>query len=368
MAVAGQVPHHRGFGTISVAAVVFLAAANGLPQSKAIPYLVRVAQETSINSTCVLLEDTGAFHFESGDRQQTKVLEGEISAAQLEALRQNLGKFYDLSQAEIEEPLVHGPRNLVDIHIFRKEGTKELLFRSGESQQPYAADLNPLLRWMYDLRKLPHRELSEDAGKRNCLPRKSLALKSREENPPQAPSIRTPLAGRRIAPPSGNVAPSRPLVQTLVRLELMQKTSSHARQTCVLVAEDGQYRFERRQQKNGSKKVENSMAVGRLTAGDLNELRSILASPALVGIRHREPPDGMPLHIKGAVLELSINRASGIQDLILTDSTRRSTFFYSGDADITTAVPLLGYIGKQIEPRAAPPGKASELNGCGQLP
>ncbi|HXU15042.1 MAG TPA: hypothetical protein VN708_07920 [Terriglobales bacterium] len=368
MAVARQAPYHCFFGTISVAAVVFLAAANGLPESKAITYVVRVAQETSINSTCVLLEDTGAFHFESGDRLQTKVLEGELSAAQLEALRQNLGKFYDLSQAEIEEPLIHGPRNLVDIHIFRKEGTKELLFRSAESQQAYAADLNPLLRWMYGLRKLPHRELSEDAGKRNCLPRKSLVLKSREENPPPAAPVRTPLAGRRIAPPAGRVAPSDPLVQPLVRLKLMQKTSSDARQTCALVAEDGRYRFERRRQKNESKKVDNLVAVGRLTTDDLNQLRSILASPALVGIRHREPPDGMPLNIKGAVLELSINRASGVQDLILTDSTRRSTFFYSGDADITSAVPLLGLIRKQIEPRAVPPGKASELNDCSQLP
>jgi hypothetical protein len=361
-------PRHRFFGAISVAAVVFLAAANGLPESKAITYVVRMAQETSLNSTCVLLQDTGAFHYESGDRQQTRVLEGKISAAQLEALRQNLGKLYDLSQAEIEEPLIHGPRNLVDIHIFRKAGSKELLFRSRESQQAYATGLNPLLRWMYGLRKLPHRELSEDAGKRNCLPRKSLVLKSREKSPAQAPPIRTPIAGRRIAPPSTEVAPSPPPVQALVRLAFMQKTSSDARQTCVLVAEDGQYRFERRHQKDGSKKVENSMAVGRLTAPDLNELRNILASPALVGIRHREPPAGMPLHIKGAVLELSINRASGVQDLILTDSTRRSTFFYSGDADITYARPLLGYIGKQIEPRAAPPGKASELNGCGQLP
>ncbi len=368
MAVARQDPHHRFLGTVSLAAVFFLAAAKGLPESKAITYVVRVAQETFLDSTCVLLEDTGAFHFESGDRQQTKVLEGEISAAQLEALRQNLGKFYDLSQADIEEPLIHGPRNLVDIHIFRKGDTKELLFRSGESQKAYAADLTPLLRWMYGLRKLPHRELSEDAGKRNCLPRKSLVLKSREKSPPQAPSIRTPLAAGRIAPSSRDVAPSHPLVQTLVRLELMQKTSSDARQTCVLVAEDGQYRFERRQQKNGSRKVENSMAVGWLTAGDLTELRSILASPALVGIRHRAPPDGMPLHIKGAILELSINRASGIQDLILTDSTRRSTFFYSGDADITKAGTLLRYVGKRIEPRAAPAGKASELNGCGQLP
>jgi len=54
--------------------------------------------------------------------------------------------------------------------------------------------------------------------------------------------------------------------------------------------------------------------------------------------------------------------------LILTDSARRSTFFYSGDADIGTAAPLLGFVRKQIEPRSAPAGRAKELNGCSQLP
>jgi len=368
MAVARQTPGHRYFRTLTLAAVTFLATANGRSEAKAITYVVRLAHEVSASTTCVLVDDSGAFHLESGDRQQTKVYEGEVSAAQLDALRRNLGKLFEVQQADIEEPLIPGPRNLLDIHIFRNQAAQELLFRSPESQQAYAAELNPLLRWVDGLRKLPHRELSEDAGKRNCLPRSQLALKARGEVAPEPPSTRTPIAGRQIAPSTKDAVPSHPLVQPLVRLALLERTFSHARQTCALVAHDGQYRFERRFQKNGSQKVESSLAKGWFTAEELNALRKILESPALAEIRHRESPDSMPLNIQGIVLELSINRKSGVQDLILTDSKRRSTFFYSGDADIGTAAPLLGFVRKQIEPRSAPAGRAKELNGCSQLP
>ncbi|HET9320363.1 MAG TPA: hypothetical protein VFO27_11320, partial [Bryobacteraceae bacterium] len=181
MAVARQSAGAGYVRALKLVAVVFLATSNGSSAAKAITYVVRVAREIPTSTTCVLVDDTGAFHFESGDRQQTKVYEGEISAAQLDALREHLGKLSELQQADIEEPLLHGPRDLLDIHIFRNDGAKELLFRSHESQQAYAAALNPLLRWMDGLRKLPRRELSEDAGKRNCLPRGELVLKSRGE-------------------------------------------------------------------------------------------------------------------------------------------------------------------------------------------
>src|SRR5262249_52773907 len=155
----------------------------------------------------------------------TKVYEGEISAAQLDALRQNLGKLSELQQADIEEPLIHGPPDLLEIHIFRNQGTQKLVFGSHESQQAYAAELNPLLRWMGGLHKLPHRELSEDAGKRNCLPRGQLALKARGEVAPQLPLRRTPVAGRQVAPPTKARIPSHPFVQPLVRLASLERTS-----------------------------------------------------------------------------------------------------------------------------------------------
>ena len=367
MAVPAQYPGYRYFRILSLTAFVFLSAANGLSEAKTTIYVLRLVHETSAGTTCVLVDETGAFHFESGDRERTTVFEGGISAAQLNALRQNVERLSEVSQDDIEEPLIPSSRDLLDIHIFQKEGAKELLFRSAESQRLQAPKLSPLLGWMYRLRRLPHREISEDAGKRNCLPRGRVVLKARDQLARQPAPMRTPISGRRLAAPARDTAPSRPPAPPVVRLELTERTSSAARQMCALVADDGLYRFERRFQKNGSKKVENSLAKGRITTDEMNRLRKILESPTLVGIAHRKPPPGMPL-INGAVLELSIQRGSGVQDLVLTDSTHRNTFFYSGDADITRAAPLLGFVGKQIEPRSVPTEKVSELNGCGQLP
>jgi hypothetical protein len=71
----------------------------------------------------------------------------------------------------------------------------------------------------------------------------------------------------------------------------------------------------------------------------------------------------MPLNIMGAVLELSINRGANFQDLILTDSTHRNTFYFSGDADLSTADPLLKFLREKIESQATAVGGAEE-NGC----
>ncbi len=333
-------------------------------EKKTPEYLVRIAHETPNETACVLLASTGEFHYEAGD-ENVKVFEGKLATDRLESVRRDLLAFANTAQADIEEPLIHGPRDLLDIHFFQLRGAKELLFRSSESQQPYRASLKPLLQWMYSLPRLADRELTEDAGKQNCLPRSKIRLKTRNEVVPEPPLTRTPIAGRRITVPPVGVAPAS--VQPLVRFELLQKSSSVAQQRCALIADDGRYRFEYRSQKVGSKKVENRLALGRLAQQQLKRLRDLLDSPALVRIRHRDPPGGMPLNIMGAVLDLSIKRGSSFQDVTLTDNTHRNTFFYSGDGDIGAAKPLMDLIRGEIETMAHV-ADSEALNGCDQLP
>src|SRR5690242_14339420 len=92
-------------------------------------YLVRIAHETSSGTACLLLQNTGAFHYETGD-ETIKVFEGTLGPDQLDSARRDLSGFSNTSQADIEEPLIHGPRDLLDIHFFQQSGAKELLFRS----------------------------------------------------------------------------------------------------------------------------------------------------------------------------------------------------------------------------------------------
>ena len=348
-------------------ALLLILGRPALPGSKPDIYVLRIAHETDNETACILLQETGAFHYEIGDRDNTKVYEGQLSATQLSVVDENLQAVSGISQDQIEEPLIHGSSDLLDIHLFEDSHAKELLFRSSESQEPFKASLKPLLQWMNNLHKLPHRELSEDAGKNNCLPKRALALRNRDEVILQPPLPRTPLAGRRIAPPpTATAAP--PPKRPLMRLELLERSSGGAQQRCVLVGENGDYRFEERTQKTGSKNVIERIGRGQISAEEFEELEMALNDPSLARIRHHEPPGGIPINILGSVLDLSIQRASGIQDLILTDAKHRTTFFYSGDGDISHAEGLLKFVREQLEKDAAPPQSAGALNGCNALP
>ena len=350
---------------LSCAPLMVLLCLPATAQEYSRTYLLRLDHETSNGTACVLLGNDGGFHYEADDFDKVKVYEGTLTSSQLASVRQDSQLLSRISQADIEEPLIRGSRNLLYIHVFPDEGTKELLFRSSESQQPFAKVLNPLLTWMAGLPKLSQRELSEDAGNQNCLPRGKLTLKRRGEISPQPPLARRPAAGGRIAPSPS--APQPPAVQPLVALDMTEKTSSVMRQTCALVGSNGQYRFEYRSQRVGKKEVVNQIARGQITSEDLARLRELLDAPTLVRLRHREPPSGVPLNIMGSVLEFLISRPSGLQDLILTDSRHRSTFFYPGDGDISVADPVLKFTQEKLQPGAVTV-PARQLNACSALP
>src|SRR5207249_5288032 len=54
--------------------------------------------------------------------------------------------------------------------------------------------------------------------------------------------------------------------------------------------------------------------------------------------------------ISGEMLNLQIYRTSGLQDVVLSSTFRRRDipFFYSGDSDISSAQPLLKFIGEHV--------------------
>ena len=349
-------------------AMALLMGAPGFCQTKPISYMLRLAHETREGNACVLLQKDGTFHYEKGDRYDTRVYEGQIPSAQLGEVGEFLQKLFSVSQKQIEEPLIHGPYDLIDIGFKENGAWRELVFRTAESEQPYKQAVQPLLEWMDRLHKLPHHQFSEDAGKQNCLPRHRLRLIPREEfvEEPPAPTV-TPNYGTAqpaLAPkPAGTSAKITPLLQ----LGMLTRNSTGARQSCTLVASDGQFRFEGRSQSTGSQTVKTFVARGRLGGEDLQALHALLDAPALAKLHHHEPPGGMALNIMGEVIELYIARGAAVQELVLTDSTHRSTFFFAGDGDVSRAEPLLKFLHQYFETKAVP-GLSSERNGCKDLP
>lgn len=346
-----------------------LAPALAFAQVESAPYLLRMEHTSLESRECVLLRKTGFFHLESDSGDSTKVSEGNLSADGLRRIHRDLQEpgLQALSQEQIEEPLIR-TSEFLRLEMSRDDHWQEITFRSAESQEPYRQSLQPLVRWLNDLHKLPHRELSEDAGKNNCLPPGKIALKKRgDESPPEHAST----AVKTSAPADSSSAPpakAQP-VPALLQLGSVSVKSHAVRQACVLVIANGFYRAEERQQKESSKKVATRITGGQFTPQEISQLQQLLDDPAIAGIHHRKTSH-MTLPMSGEMLNLQIYRASSVQDVVLSSTFNRRDvpFFYSGDGDISSAQPLLKFVTEHVWTAGSGRLDPSLRNDCQSAP
>jgi hypothetical protein len=343
-----------------------LAFRSACAQAESEPYLLRLEHETMSSDSCVLLQKTGVYHLELTETGDTKVFEGALNPTQLQQVSVDVeGLTEELSQRRIEEPLiVH--RELLKLDISNHGRWSEVSFLSTESQEPFRQSLQPLIRWLNDLHKLPHKEVSEDAGKNNCLAPTKIALKKRGDGL-QSASGTSNVGANAPAQPSAR-APSR-APAALLRLDSLGLKSSTYFQNCVLVLDDGSYRTEDRSQKNGSKKVDTRINGGKLTPIEISQLQEILSTSALAEIRHRET-SRLELPVSGEILELKIPRPSGLQDIVLSSTFDRPgiPFFYSGDGSIARAQPLLNFLSEHVTAKTFGSLDPQLRNGCTEAP
>lgn len=345
-----------------------LVPAFAFAQVESAPYLLRMEHTSLESHDCVLLQKTGFFHLESDSGESTKVFEGNLSADGLRRIQSELQErdFQTLSQEQIAEPLIRRSEFL-RLEVFREDHWQELTFRSAESQEPYRRSLQPLVRWLNDLHKVPHKELSEDAGKNNCLPLGKIALKKRtDEMSPEPP----PSEAKNSTPVDSSNPTAAPVsVQPLLQLGSLSVKSHVARQTCVLIVANGFYRAEEQEQKEGSKRVEMKITGGKFAPEEISQLQQILNDPAISGIPHRKTSH-MTLPMSGEMLNLQIYRTSGLQDVVLSSTFNRRDipFFYSGDGDISSAQPLLKFVNEHVWTAGSGRLDPSLRNDCQSAP
>lgn len=354
----------------SILKLVLFMLAPVLAQAQSVPYLLRMERTSVESNDCVLLQKTGFFHLESRGRDSTKVFEGNLSVDGLRRIQRDLHdpELQALSQEQIQEPLMHASEFL-RLDLWRDDHWQELTFRSAESQEPYRRTLQPLLRWLNDLHKLPHKELSEDAGKNNCLAPGEIALKKRSD---EAPSEPVPAAGANKSLPLDSSNPAAVKLQAvpaLLQLGSMSMKSHVAHQACVLVMANGFYRAEQQEQKEGSKKVETRITGGKFTPEENSELQQLLNDPAIAGIHHRKTSH-MTLPMSGEMLNLQIYRPSSVQNVVLSSTFNRRDvpFFYSGDGDIANAQPLLKFVDEHVWTAGSGRLDPSLRNDCQSAP
>src|SRR5207302_78544 len=129
-------------------AVTLLLTSAAFSQAEPVPYILRLSHENLSGTTCALLQQDGTFHSEVGDRYSTRVYQGKIPGEQVTEVEGALQKLTQVSQRQIEEPLIHGPYDTVDVAFTERGRWRALLFQTTDSQAPYKKSLEPLLHWM----------------------------------------------------------------------------------------------------------------------------------------------------------------------------------------------------------------------------
>jgi len=348
-------------------------AAAGVSQVAGPSYLLRLDHFNFEGRSCALLKDDGAFHLELSNGNETKVFEGRVSKNDLLQVERSLQDrtLSKLSQRQIEEPLIQTSHDELQISVFREGNWQDLFFQSGDSQQLFQHWLWPLIRWFNDLHKLPHRELSEDQGKNNCLPSKEVVLKRRGSSSANSVVPDISSAPARFSPshPPPVEANKTATVQSLLRLYSFETKAGNAHQSCVLIDEEGKYRFEDRKQKAG-KPMNTEIIAGKIGREELQQLHQLLEDPSLARIRHHEPPGGMVVSMLGDMLSASISRPNGVQHVILSSAFSRPGFpsFYPGDADISTARALLKFLSEHVENNKLGVLNPASRNDCAEAP
>ena len=338
------------------------------------PYVLRISHETFDDYSCALLQTSGAFHLEFAHGDDVKVYEGTTSAEDVLKIQQILERpqLAGLFQEQVEEPIVRSRTEKLQLTIYRHDHWQDLFFQSVESEEPFQRALDPLVRWLDDLHRLPHKVFSEDEGKQNCLPPRKIALKKRDPPPPPPqPIASTDWAIKSIlkVPTLAPAIPTAPAsIRPILRVYSLAVGTREAQQSCALIAENGRYRFENHYQKTG-RAVNMGITSGKLNSEELAGLRAILDNPALLKIQHHEPRGSAAVPMLGDMLNLSIMRPEGEQNIILSSSFgRQFGSFYGGDADTSVAHDLTEFLKDHIENAGASILNKSARNDCTELP
>ena len=344
------------------------------------PYLLRLAHEDAEHFSCVLLQTSGAYHMEVEDGDTTRVLEGIVSAEATHTIEAALQRpeLRSLVQSQIEEPLLRSQDERLEVGVFRQDHWQDLLFNSKESEQPFETSLQPLLHLFSEARKASHKVLTEDEGKQNCLPRSLIALKLRpsagaagaERSQGFAKSLVASTGSPAGAIDATSISRTSPqahqpdLPSALLRVDSLSVRGGSAHQYCILVTQEGKYRFENRTQNGAKNKVNSQVFADGLASTDLDDLKQILNAPAIEKIRHHEPPGGR-VFVMGDMLELTIWRSQGVQHLVLTsESAGHLGAFFGGDAPISDVRPLTKFLIEHIESNRSGAQDPATRNNC----
>ena len=342
------------------------------PQLAEYPFLLRLERTSKNSNVCVLLQRTGDFHLEHTRGDQTLVREGRIAEAELLRLKQSLDSdaLQRLAQANIVPPLLSRMEDRLQINIFRADHWQNLVFPDTTSQAPHREVLTPLISWLNAIHDLPHRELSEDEGKNNCLPPKRLQLKIRSNDSRTGSSTGET---DQSAPGSGAAdAATAPSTRQIFLLRYSRERVSNGalERSCVIVNRTGHFRMEKGSQP-ATFKMKTTVYEGSISADEVRDLGRLLDAPDLKSLQHQNRILSVPAVQDAEVISLSIPRENDTQLLIFSGyvGIRSGKDSAPGGTDDTTSIaPIQKWLEVSIESRKLTPSKSALPDNCAAAP
>jgi hypothetical protein len=335
------------------------------------PFRLRLEHASEHSNVCVLLRRDGQYHLEQTRGDETLVAEGRLGESDLARLNLALDsdQLQQISQQKIVPPLMYSGDDQLQLNVFRKDHWQNLRFPDATSQRAHQAAIRPLLTWLNELPNAPHRELSEDEGKNNCLTPEKLQLKIRSAEPPASTRKTGAEPGAGASAGGADAQPGQP-PSFLVRYARDRFSSNTLQRTCVIVGAAGGYRMERGSQQI-SYKMRASVFEGSVSAAELQELKQMLDQPRLKNERHENSLPAMTIR-DAEVISVSVPRENQIQHLLFSDYSgslfnRKGTAANSTD-DSSSIAPLEAWLQTAIENKKVAPLKSAQPDNCASTP
>jgi hypothetical protein len=263
-------------------------------------YLMRLERLRRDQDVCVLVRGDGQYHSEVLYPAKTEIFEGVLREDELRDLVKTLSqdRLFQLQQKDIRTPLLASGRDQITLSVLRPGYWQNLSFPSAESRASVSDLLDPLLKWLDEVRKRKGRRVTEESGRNNCNPPRQIQLTQRAaENPSSGPGDSGASVEVRLPSPA-----------YVVRMVTTHLADRKVEDTCLIVFETGAYHWVQQSQKMGSNKAKAVLLDGSFSLDDIRSLRAILDRDEL----QKYSPDSLPSQFIGetTITHLTIPRSS----------------------------------------------------------
>jgi hypothetical protein len=279
-------------------------------QDEASASLLRLERASHLQSVCVLLNANGQYHLERHTTQKVRVFEGSITSNELRDIIRIVSddQLYDLEQKQIPDLMMKADDEHLVLDIHRPGAWQQLLFPDSASREPFRETVGPLVQWLDRVNKRKMHELSEEAGRNNCLPPSKAEFAQRR---PVVPSTTQPKESASNAPaPAPAISP----VQETYTLQMYDNRLEGYRMeaSCLLVSNSGKYHLVK-QSRTYNKDIDTVVLDGTIAPPEQVALRAILDAPEMVNAPE-DKEKGEVIMTGGSYLtDLSIPRGAKTQ-------------------------------------------------------